>query len=348
MTTAQANNPPALQFPPFEDVEADIQNAHVNHVLKDMRRVMGDAILIARSQIMRRQCPTGKNSLDAYYQGGQVTIGIATQLACEIVPIVASAYYSSQQSHYSRQAVDKEDIEQFLYEKVLNRYLGNIQATPCFYLVSSFRKSFYTACVRECMGHYRMFIRNHGRGTLRTRLVHIDADNGNGAAIQLVADTGESEPTVLNAVVRTLLKKHNAPRVVCVWNCPATASSVIEVGHHAKIVRTIGECGDFLIGTMSSAIKKVAEATGVRVVLLPSGIVERTASIISHAVSGLNKSAIRKALNLPQSEFNDAWECAESLARTSKSGVKAKHIVSDTAGFDTYSSFDAEHSLADA
>ena len=347
MNTAQANTA-ELTMPPFEDVEQDIQNAHINHVLRDMHRVMGDAITIARSHVMRRQCPTGKDSLDAYYQAGQVTLDMCCQLACEIVPIVASSYYSSQQSHYSRQALDKEDIEQFLYEKVLNRYLANIRATPCFYLVSSFRKSFYTSCVRECMGHYRMFIRNHGRGTLRTRLVHIDADNGNGAAIQLVADPDGSEPTVLNAVVGTLLKKHSAPRMVCVWNCPRIASSVIETGHHARVVRTIGECGDFLIGNMSPAIKKVAEATGVQVVLLPDVLVERTATILQRVIDGMSKSSIRKALDLPQTDFNEAWECAESMARTHKANTKAKHIVSDTAGFDTYSSFDAEHSLADA
>ena len=329
------------------DIETDIQRAHIDHVCKDMGRVVDDAVTIARSHILRRAHPTGKDSLDAYYQSGQVTLEMCCQLACEIVPIVTSSYYSSQQSHYSRQAVDKEDIEQFLYSTVLNRYLNNIRINPTLYLVSSFRKSFYTACQRECMGHYRMFIRNHGRGTLRTRLVHIDADNGNGAAIQLVSENADSEPTVMNAVVQTILKKNNAPQTVCVWNCPVIASSVIEIGRHAKIVRTIGECGDFLIGNMSPAIKKVAEATGVRVALLPASLVENTSAILQHVVDGMSKSAIRKDTNLQQADFNEAWECVESLAKTPKAVVRAKHIVSDTAGFDTYTAFDAEHSLAD-
>jgi hypothetical protein len=335
--------------PEYPDVPSDIVHAHINHVARDLRRVTGDAVLIARSKVSRIANPTGKDSLDSFYQGGQVTADLCCQLAREIVPIVASSYYSSQQSHYSRQAVDKEDIEQFLYATVLSRYLANIDKNPTLYLVSSFRKSFYVSCQRECMGHYRMYIRNHGRGTLRTRLVHIDADNGNGSAVQLVSEEGVgSEPTALNIVVKMLLQKHNAPKSVCVWHCPHTASAAIEMGQHVKIVRTIGECGDFVIGEMSSAIRKVLEATGAHVIPLPRNLVENTSTILGLAAGGAGKAAIRKETGLSQADFNAAWECAAALAKTPKETARVRHAVSDSAGLDTYSAFDEERSLAHA
>lgn len=94
-----------------------------------------------------------------------MTYNEALSHGMEVIRIISSIFYNTNEDNYKTIGYDQKDVEQYLYSTVLiNRFLTTIEHNPGYYKNrASYRSSLYTSCRRTLMAHYKMHFRTQSR-----------------------------------------------------------------------------------------------------------------------------------------------------------------------------------------
>jgi hypothetical protein len=144
------------------------------------------------------------DNIDPDYGHDTITREQLIELAREIVPTVVSQFYPSNRTVYQRLQFDPEDIEQYLYEKVLmSKYIGIIERRPRFYRsIKNLRRALYVACKYACLAHYRMHVQSICRGSILNCQV-LELDSEGASLVSLAGEVGSEHMDRLRVMIDT-------------------------------------------------------------------------------------------------------------------------------------------------